>query len=277
MLRFVALIITFTLAIHAGLSPSPSCAQRQDASTDDAYREIVRRALAEFGAKNWQQAQALFRSAHALQPSARTLRGLGMVAFEMQDYVESHHKLRAALSDSRKALDGTLRAETQALLARARAMIGRVRVSVSPPWAKLQLDGAQVSQAHGQDLWVRAGTHVVAAEATAYAPQRRELYVRGGAELDVDMRLARGATAGGRAPSGDQHSQALAASLVARPDRDARDDDGALTDKWWFWAGAGALAVGIGASVVLLSSGDDPPRRLTPGTDGVVITTLSLP
>lgn len=281
LLRLLVLIITISIAVQAGVSPSTVRAQRSAAATDDAYREMVRRALAEFGHKNWKQAQALFRSAHALQPSARTLRGLGMVAFEMQDYVESHHKLQAALEDARKPLEGKLREDTQALLARARSAIGRVRVRVSPPWSSLQLDGAPVSNDRAQALWVRAGRHVLTATATGYTAQRHELEVGKGAALELDLRLQRVTTADTPTPIETRHSHAVAASLVTSREDRMRDhgalDGGAITDEWWFWAGAGVLAVGIGASVVLLASGDEAPRRLTPGTDGVVITTLSLP
>ena len=71
--------------------------------------------------------------------------------------------------------------------------------------------------------------------------------------------------------------RALDANLVVSPYPGTRDRDEALTDKGWFWAGAGVLAVGIGASIVLLTSGGEEQRPLTRGTGGVVITTLSLP
>jgi hypothetical protein len=255
------------LAAHAG-------AQAQAQPTE--YRELVRQALAEFDAKNWVQARTLFRAAHAAQPSARTLRGLGMVAFEMQEYVDAHEQLGAALRDPRKPLDSALRAETAALLQRTRAMIGRVRLAIAPPDATIRLNGSRVEPGT-RELWMRAGGQMIRAEAVGYQPQIIELDIQGGDDIQVEVDLERASIAGAGVPAPHDRSRAVAESLATAPGDEHDRDGDAITQKWWFWVGAGALAVGIGTAVALLASRGEEQEPVTKGTGDVVIVTLSLP
>jgi outer membrane protein assembly factor BamD (BamD/ComL family) len=48
---------------------------------------LIGDAVAEYEAGHYQEARALFRQAHEKQPTARTLRGIGMASFELRDYV----------------------------------------------------------------------------------------------------------------------------------------------------------------------------------------------
>ena len=79
------------------------------------YRALINDAVAEYDAHHFEEARALFRRAHELEPSARTWRGIGMAAFELRDYVKSLRALEASLVDSRLPLTGTERDQVQAL------------------------------------------------------------------------------------------------------------------------------------------------------------------
>jgi len=261
------------LAVACAVLAAPACAQAQ--AQPPEYRELVRQALAEFDAKNWGQARALFRAAHKAQPSARTLRGLGMVAFEMQEYVDAREQLSAALRDPRKPLDATLRAETEALLQRTRALVGRARLAITPAGATVRLNGSRVEPGT-QELWMRAGGQMIRTEAVGYEPELIELDVQGGDDILVTIDLERAPIASADLRAPNDASQALAESLASASPGERDQGDDALTGKWWFWAGAGALAVGIGAAVAVLASGGDEQEPVTQGTGGVVITTLSL-
>jgi hypothetical protein len=267
----------FAAAVLAAVMCVALAAGAHAQSDEDAYRELVRNALAEFDAKNWAESLALFRRAHAAQPSARTLRGLGMVAFEMQDYVEARSQLSAALRDPRKPLDGELRTTTEALLARTRQLIGRARITLEPASAALRFDGKRIDLPEGGELWMKAGSHVLIAEAVGHHTQRTEIDVLGGEDLELELKLEPALLARQGAAPEAGHERAVSESLSSAPDGAEDRDDDALTGKWWFWAGAGALAVGIGAAVVLLASGDEADGEVQKGTDGVIITTLSLP
>ena len=73
------------------------------------YRALVTHALEEFDAQNYAEARSLFLRAHTIYPSARTLRALGMVEFELKNYVDSITRLEEALSERTRALTGQTR------------------------------------------------------------------------------------------------------------------------------------------------------------------------
>jgi hypothetical protein len=276
--RFASLLAAALIAWCGGLSFSVETAAAQAGQGDAEYRELVRRALAAFDAKNWREAQLLFSSAHSLQPSARTLRGMGMVAFEMAEYVEAQQMLRAALADPRRPLEDQLRADTETLLARTRALITRVRMDVEPASAELSLDGKPLARPTPRELWIKAGRHVIEARASGHRPRQVPITARGGDYQVLEVRLDPEPIAM-REPAepGDEHASSVEASLGQAPG-DGRDaDSDAITAQWWFWAGAGALAIGAGVTVVLLATSGEEREQLTRGTDGMVITTLTLP
>src|SRR5262245_443922 len=79
------------------------------------YQAQVDLGRSEAAAGRWEEARVAFRKAHALYPNARTLRGIGMVAFEIRDYVDAARQLELALAEPRRALDETQRREVSAL------------------------------------------------------------------------------------------------------------------------------------------------------------------
>jgi len=100
-----------------GLGPSLACLLPALAFADaavsepPAYRPLVEQALAEMKLGHFDEAHTQFLEAHRMFPSARTLRGLGFVAFEQRHYVEAVALLEQALASTTKPLDGALRTE----------------------------------------------------------------------------------------------------------------------------------------------------------------------
>ena len=97
----VALLLAVFVTLPSG---SPARAEGAALETRDDYRALVKQAVREFEASNWPEAFALFKRAHELEPSARTLRGIGLAAYEMRDYVQSIGYLQTALEDQRRPL-----------------------------------------------------------------------------------------------------------------------------------------------------------------------------
>src|SRR5690349_9454730 len=122
---FLALVCTGSawLAPVSGAFGPQRCAA-QSAHDDAAYKELVEQALSEFKHKNWPEARVLFMRAHELNPNARTLRGMGIVSFEMRDYLNAVINLKAALEDKRQPLTEAQRKECDSLLTRARTYVG---------------------------------------------------------------------------------------------------------------------------------------------------------
>jgi len=160
-----------------GLVASPVAAQEDGAGA--GYRAVVERALVEFSAGRWAEARALFRRAHALEPNARALRGIGMASFEMREYPEAIRAFEAALNDPRQPLDEAQRAHVVELLRQAEGFVAIYTIELSPPEARLTVDDLPATLA-GDRLVLAIGRHQLRAEADGFEPSDRRLRVVGG-------------------------------------------------------------------------------------------------
>jgi tetratricopeptide (TPR) repeat protein len=135
MLRLCLLLLPLGLgAFWPSGSVIAESGSRAPASTAEpvGYKAAIDSAIEEFASNNLAEAREHFGRAHALFPNARTLRGLGMVEFELRNYPEAIGWLRKALAFDVKRLEGKLRGETEDLLERANGYVGEVRLRVSP-------------------------------------------------------------------------------------------------------------------------------------------------
>jgi hypothetical protein len=121
----------------------------------------------------------LFEEAHRLYPNARTLRGLGMTAFELRSYRESVSFLKSALESEVKPLDGNLRIETERLLTRAERFVGKLTINVTPANTNVAIDGNPVVLTPDQPVVLDVGEHSFEFHAEGYLPESRSLYVKG--------------------------------------------------------------------------------------------------
>jgi tetratricopeptide (TPR) repeat protein len=71
--------------------------QLAELSTADIQR--INSALSAFENGRWAEARSDFRRAHELDPTARTLRTIGMCSFNLGDYIDAVQSLEAALED----------------------------------------------------------------------------------------------------------------------------------------------------------------------------------
>jgi hypothetical protein len=156
---------------------------------DAEYRTAVDDAVREFAAGRFEEARALFKRAHTLSPNARTLRGLGMTAFELRMYVQAIGDLKAALADSRKPLEGDMRMRAEALLDKAQKFVGSVRVELDPATAALLVDGKPPEPDAGGALLLDAGLHVLSATADGHKSTNVRISVEGDVEQTVRMTL----------------------------------------------------------------------------------------
>lgn len=243
----------------------------------DGYAQVIQEALVEFDAGNYGEARVMFEQAHALRPSARTLRGMGMTSFELKEYVRSEQELNAALVDLRQPLTAAQRKEALALLLRLERYIGKLDVRADPASATVTLDGRAISGETKVDL----GRHNLTAQADGHQTLTREISVEGGKTQLVELKLP--ALQAEVSPPPPQHvaPPAPVAALSGSPapgpvpantDTDSADGSGVL-GKWWFWTAIGVVAAGGITAAVILSSKSHTEEPL-PGNTGPAVQVL---
>jgi tetratricopeptide (TPR) repeat protein len=252
-----ALITCACVLAAAGAMHGPTRAAAQASAgaggsrAQGEYARLIRDALAEVDAGNWAEARALFERAHAISPNARTLRGLGVVAFEQRHYVQSITELQAALSDPRNPLTPEQRRDAQQAIARARHYVGSVAIKATPEDASIWLDGARLTQ---RELLLDVGDYVFTARAAGYLDEQRKVTIKGGQKhalvfdltpRDLSVGAAQGSALGGAADA-----------RTAVTDTDS--DSGGILSTWWFWTGLVAIAGGAAVGIVLLTQDDAP-------------------
>jgi tetratricopeptide (TPR) repeat protein len=230
---------------------------RAGAQESGAYQSQIEQALAEFERGNWAEARAYFIKAHRQLPTARTARGLGIVAYEMRRYVESVEWLQQALILENNPLTAAQRAEVERTLALANNFIGRYRVVLKPEDADLRVNHEPADVRDDGTIWLDVGEHHVVASAPGYKTESRELVVEGGEEETLRFELKKPAPAGAFAADG-------------RP-----RDDGSVFGEWWFWTAAVAV-VGGGVATALILTQEDEVQPLIPGDDGVTVRALRI-
>jgi tetratricopeptide (TPR) repeat protein len=173
---------TYALALIAAISAYAALAQPLLGQSNEPplYRAAIHEALTEYDAGRHVEARALFAEAHRLFPNARTLRGLGMAAYELRDYCESILRLEEALSDSVRPLERELRDQTATLIAKSRRFVASVDLELTPSAARVWVDEEPEPRPSGGRLLLSVGMHQIHVRAPSYATQNRDIRVQGG-------------------------------------------------------------------------------------------------
>jgi hypothetical protein len=226
-----------------------------DAPTPEGYDTAIRDAVVDHDAGRFAEARAQFLRAHQIFPNARTLRGLGMVEFELRNYPQCVRYLEAALSCSVRPLADELRGETEQLLARARAYVGAVELHIRPENAVVDVDGAAAARGPEAQLLLGVGKHELRVRAPDHVADSRSLSIVGGDRQVIELVLTRAsllaATSAPAAP--------VAAPLPVHSERRP------LLKQWWLWTIVGAVVAAGATTTVLLATRDR-------GSDGIVRT-----
>ena len=249
-------VCTLASAPAGADAPTPNTPSATEATSREAYERAIDRALDEHERGHFQEAREHFRAAHELMPSARTLRGLGKVEFELRNYGEAVRLLTAALASDVKPLGPELREEVTRVLDRARAYVGEVHVDVQPGSASVSVDGVTVASGPQAALALLVGDHILEFRATGRLPERRRIHVRGGEQVNIQVVLA--------APELTAHSRA---SLDER-----RPNGPPAYKKWWVWTLVGAVAAGAATGIVIAATYEAPGTRpVSGGSSNVVL------
>lgn len=231
---------------------------QQDSTPPPAYELEVGAALDDHEAGRFEAARDHLLRAHAVFPSARTLRGLGKVEFELGRYVDALQYLEAALGSEIRPLPPDLRDEVGGLIERARDSVGELWIDVKPASAQIAVDGNAVASGPRTRLVLAEGVHVLDFQAAGRLAQRRQVDVHGRDQLTLTVALL--------AAEATQSSPSVQA-LALPPQHDVP-----LRRRWWVWTLSGVALAGAATAAVLLATRDHTPRTrpVQPGADWTV-------
>lgn len=258
--RLVGILLLVWLAspalrvAHAQAGGASSSERTYQAAIDEAVRALRGHDLA--------GAEASFQRAHALQPSARTLRGLAAVALEAERYAEADRLLRAALADSRKPLTPEQRKEAEQTLTRLKVEVARVFVLTSPDDAVLTIDGAPVVREPDGALVLTPGTHALGVSAPGHLPHEERIALAGGSVLTLRPML--------RAVVSEPPVAASVAPIVT-PNEDAPvpPPTGETSPRRrWAWPTIGVASAIAGGGVALLALARREAARVEDAASG---------
>jgi hypothetical protein len=191
----VRALICFGFALVLGCMslslPQSAAAQARGSSEDAEYRSVVEEALAEFNRGNWEEAAALFERAHRINPSARTLRGMGLTAYEARRYVDAIRHLSDALIETRRPLTPQQREEVSSTLDRAKRFVAHLRLKVGPSTARVTING-RVAEPDGRgDVATDPGLLDVEISADGYETALRRVRLTAGGQEELSVQLSR--------------------------------------------------------------------------------------
>lgn len=221
-------------------APHVTCAQAARlVLAGDVYGELIDGAVEEFTRGRFEEARTLFERAHAVQPNARALRGLGMCDFNLRAYARATYELEAALDSSLQPLDADLRAQVEALLLRAQPFVARITLRLSPADAALTVDHVAGLRDREGRLLLDLGAHVVQLEARGHLPREQALTLRSGGPATLELA-----------------AQPIVVPAVTQPPR-ASDSPRRRRQRVWRRAvlGAGVLALTSALSTGLRAGG----------------------
>jgi len=236
-------------AEKAPASPAAASAPAGDPAASAApvqlsYDQTIERALSEYRLGNWDEAGALFVQAHALKPSARTLRGMGLSEFENRKYVLALVHCTAALADLRNPLNAEQRTELESVIARASEFVARVTLALAPPSAQVTVDGVAPYRDAAGNVLLDPGPHELVVS-DGRLSERRRLEALSGQQIALAITL--------RAEPGTQ--------IAGPAAHDTKDDGRVPAARILTYAGFAVLGVGLAvgttAGVIVLDKAGD--------------------
>jgi hypothetical protein len=181
--------VPFACALLLPLMAAASARADDPKAEESTYDMLVKKGIAEYDRGNWLEAKVYFGRAHALHPNARTLRSLGMTAYELRSYVEASKYFREALASTQRPLTDSMRVQVEDTLRQAQSFIGTVRLTLEPANAELLVDGqAPERDAQGR-LLLDAGEHELTASADGCDDETRKLNAQAGSNPDETWTL----------------------------------------------------------------------------------------
>jgi hypothetical protein len=179
----------FVLACAGALWLGPVSLLSAQSADLTAYDEALKQAVEAHRAQRWVDAHELFGRAHALYPNARTLRGLGVSAFEAGQHALALRDLEAALVHAERPLPPDLRASVEALVAHLRQQVGVYLFRLQPEGAQLLIDDVAPIVSPRGEVLLEPGRHRAVVSLEGHVAQTLELDAHGGDRSEMHVAL----------------------------------------------------------------------------------------
>jgi hypothetical protein len=176
-----------------GQDASPSA----DADAKERSRAAFRKGVAQLRVQDWSAARASFETAWGLFPHPSILLNLGIARLRTDDPVHAEQDLVRFLSEDVGASPDELAGAREAL-AEARSKLGTLKIVVSPPTARVSVDGKAVETVRRPDagasgalaeVRTKPGRHAIAVDAEGHGTQRRDAEVAAKGEAVMTITL----------------------------------------------------------------------------------------
>lgn len=238
---------------------SRASAQAGDTATAASdYDTLIRQASDAYQAQQFEHARELFEQAHVLQPSARTLRGLGITAFALNNYVQARPELEASLVDLRKPLPREQRREVTEILEWMKQTLGTLKLELDPPHALPRIDDRAVGA--GTNM-LELGEHQLAVSASGFITSERSFLLERDHPLTLHIELQQEAVA----PSARELEIAAPIPRRTAPEPlPSATESSSVFGRWWFWTLAGVVIAGT-VVAVYAATYEPNPRALPSG------------
>ncbi|WNG20049.1 PEGA domain-containing protein [Cystobacter fuscus] len=135
------------------------------------------------------------------------------------------------------------------------ATAGFVSVKADIAGARVLVDGEERGRTPLEDLLLSAGSHEIVVEQEGFRPESQRIAVRAGKEYTVNFNLRPGALA----KTDEPRAPVLTPSAVAEPTPFTQPPaevaaSKPLTQRWYFWAGVGAVVAAAAVGTVVATS-----------------------
>lgn len=214
-------------------------------SGEDASEQTLRAALEAYERGDLELANTLLERVHIEQPSARTLRGLGIVAFQQGRYADALVLLEQSLIHPDKPLDAELRANVQQLIALSRTHLGELTLRVTPDDAQLFVDGRATVYASGMRLTVAVGAHELSLRREGYEPKNLSIAIAAAGELSLDVVLSKAQPTVATRPAAHTPSDAARVGADAGSSSQQLLPTSAKRTRVLLWSGYAASALAV--------------------------------
>jgi len=139
---------------------------------------------------NYAGALAEFEAAYAMRPGAKSLQNVALCLKALFRYAEAADRLKLLLERHADELDAADQQAVRDATQELATLVGTVVLEVSPPAARVTLDGQLVtSEQRSGGIRLNVGEHQVVAEAPGYARSDQVLRVAGGQRVTEKVTL----------------------------------------------------------------------------------------